>query len=247
MRSNATESTRDAAALTIKDLHVYYGSAHVIQGVGLELPRGILSIVGRNGMGKSTLCNAIMGLLPVRTGSIAVHGYQISGKTSHIIARRGVSYVPQGRRLWASLTVDEHLQLVARRANQEGSWGAERIYHTFPHLAERRKSKSSQLSGGEQQMLAIARALSLDPLLLVMDEPTEGLAPPIVHQIEGIIHDLIAHGAMSILIVEQNIGVATRVSENIAVMINGRIEHLVSSAKLISNRKLQQELLGVTR
>ena len=249
-KKNAESTQADSsstAILAIKDLHVYYGRAHIIQGIDLALEHGIISVVGRNGMGKSTLCNAIMGLLPVHSGTIAVAGHQICGKMPHAIARMGIGYVPQGRRLWPNLTVGEHLRLASRNVNRGGAWDAPRIYQTLPHLARRRTHKSSQLSGGEQQMLAIARALLLNPRLLIMDEPTEGLAPLLVQQIEHIITDLVTQENVSILIIEQNIGVATRVSDTTAVMIKGRINHLMPSSKLAADRTLQQELLGVTR
>ena len=170
-------------ALEVRDLNVFYGRSHALQGVNLRLDHGVLSVVGRNGMGKTTLCKAIMGLVPVASGDIAFGGQSLVGKSPAEIARLGIGYVPQGRRLWRSLSVDEHLKLVARRG---GAWSIERIYATFPRLAERKSNGGGQLSGGEQQMLAIARALLLNPSLLVMDEPTEGLAPVIVNQVEEI-------------------------------------------------------------
>ena len=161
-----------AAVLRIRGLHVYYGQSHALQGVDLDLPHGVVSVVGRNGMGKTTLCNAITGLVPVARGSVQFEGDELVGLSPSRIAHHGVGYVPQGRRLWPSLTVDEHLRLCQRGAR--GGWTRERIYDTFPRLAERRTSRGGQLSGGEQQMLAISRALLLNPRLLVMDEPTEG-------------------------------------------------------------------------
>ena len=166
--------------LEVRDLNVYYGHSHALQGVNLRIGGGILSVVGRNGMGKTTLCKAIMGLVPVRAGSIALAGQAIAGRTPAEIARMGVGYVPQGRRLWRSLTVDEHLQLVATKG---GAWTPERIYSVFPRLAERRSNGGGQLSGGEQQMLAIGRALMTNPRLVVLDEATEGLAPLIREEI----------------------------------------------------------------
>ena len=245
MSKKPSTHSKKQAILNIQDLNVYYGSAHVIQGIDLNLERGILAVVGRNGMGKTTLCNAIMGLLPVRRGSIYITGHQVCGSPPHAIANLGVGYVPQGRRLWPSLTVNEHLKLAARRS--VGAWNVDSIYQTFPHLANRRSHGGAQLSGGEQQMLAIARALLANPRLLIMDEPTEGLAPTIVQKIEGIIADLAGSNRISILIIEQNIGVATSVSDSTAIMINGQIKHLIPSSELAANRQLQQELLGVKR
>ncbi|MEQ8396104.1 ABC transporter permease [Thalassobaculum sp.] len=215
-----------------------------MQGVDLELGSGVLSVVGRNGMGKTTLCNAIMGMVPVASGTIAVFGQSVVGAAPADVANLGVGYVPQGRRLWRSLTVDEHLKLVARRG---GAWTPERIYATFPRLAERKTNGGGQLSGGEQQMLAIGRALLLNPRLLVMDEPTEGLAPVIVQQVEEMLVRLGQEGDINVLVIEQNIGVACTVSERVAIMVNGRIERVMDAGVLAADRDLQQALLGVGR
>ena len=231
--------------LRVRGLHVYYGQSHALQGVDLDLPHGVISVVGRNGMGKTTLCNAIMGLVPVARGSIQFEGDELAGLSPSRIAHHGVGYVPQGRRLWASLTVDEHLRLCER--GTRGGWTRERIYDAFPRLAERRTSRGGQLSGGEQQMLAISRALLLNPRLLVMDEPTEGLAPVIVQQVEDMLIRIGEEGEISVLVIEQNIGVATAVSENVAIMVNGRIHRIMDAAALAADRELQQRLLGVGR
>jgi len=233
--------------LAVRGLHVHYGRSHALQGVDLELPRGVLGVVGRNGMGKTTLCQAIMGLVPASAGSIRFKGEELVGQSPTEIARLGIGYVPQGRRLWRSLTVDEHLQLVAGTGRGRGPWSIERIYETFPRLAERRNHGGAQLSGGEQQMLAIARALLRNPELLVMDEPTEGLAPVIVEQVEELLHRLGEEGEMAILVVEQNIAVATAVAERVAIMVNGRVFRVMESARLAADRDLQQRLLGVGR
>jgi uncharacterized protein (UPF0261 family)/ABC-type branched-subunit amino acid transport system ATPase component len=232
--------------LRIDDLQVYYGESHALQGVSLTLDAGVLSVVGRNGMGKTTLCNTITGLKRARGGSIRFNGREISSLEPHEIHRLGIAYVPQGRRTWASLTVDEHLRLIAGN-RRDASWTVERIYQTFPRLAERRSNGGSQLSGGEQQMLAIARGLLSDPKLLVMDEPTEGLAPVIVAQVERMLVTLAEEGEMSILVIEQNIGVATAVADHVAIMVNGRINRLMEARTLASDRDLQQRLLGVGR
>jgi uncharacterized protein (UPF0261 family)/ABC-type branched-subunit amino acid transport system ATPase component len=234
------------AILRIEDLQVFYGESHALQGVSLTLESGVLSVVGRNGMGKSTLCNTIVGLKRARSGSIRVDGREISSLEPHEIHRLGVGYVPQGRRVWPSLTVDEHL-LLAAGSRRDASWTVERVYQTFPRLAERRGNGGSQLSGGEQQMLAISRALLSDPKLLVMDEPTEGLAPVIVEQVERMLVNLAAEGEMAVLVIEQNIGVATAVSDQVAIMVNGRINRLMDAKALAGDRELQQRLLGVGR
>ena len=232
------------AILQVQDLQVYYGASHALQGVSLTLERGVLSVVGRNGMGKTTLCNAIVGLMPVRSGSIRFDGLELIGLEAHRVARAGVGYVPQGRRLWPSLSVDETLRLSART---KGGWTVERVYSTFPRLAERRDNGGGQLSGGEQQMLAIARALLGNPRLLVMDEPTEGLAPMIVGLVRDLLIRLAHEEDIAILVVEQNIGVATAVSDHVAIMVNGRINRIMDASALASDRELQQRLLGVGR
>jgi uncharacterized protein (UPF0261 family)/ABC-type branched-subunit amino acid transport system ATPase component len=233
---------RSTDLLEIRGLNVFYGRSHALQGVDLRLQHGVLSLVGRNGMGKTTLCNAILGLTPASSGSIRFIGEELIGRSPAEIARLGLGYVPQGRRLWPSVTVDEHLRLAG---GDHGSWTIPRIYETFPRLAERRNNRGSQLSGGEQQMLAISRALLLNPRLLIMDEPTEGLAPIIVEQVEEIILNLGEQGDIGILVVEQNIGVATAVAEKVAIMINGRINRIMDAARLEADRELQQRLLGV--
>ena len=235
---------RSTNILEIKDLNVFYGQSHALQGVDLTHNHGVLSVVGRNGMGKTTTCQAIMGLVPVSSGSISVDGENLVGKSPAEIARLGVGYVPQGRRLWQSLTVDEHLKLVARKT---GLWSPERIYSVFPRLAERKNNGGGQLSGGEQQMLAISRALLLNPKLLIMDEPTEGLAPVIVSQVADMLIRLGEEGDINVLVIEQNIGVACAISEQVAIMVNGRINRILPSGILSSDRDLQQALLGVGR
>jgi uncharacterized protein (UPF0261 family)/ABC-type branched-subunit amino acid transport system ATPase component len=234
---------RPASLLEISGLNVLYGRSRALQGVDLRLEHGVLSLVGRNGMGKTTLCKAIVGLLPAASGSIRFMGEELVGRTPTEIARLGLGYVPQGRRLWPSLTVEEHLRLAA--GGSRSRWTIPRVYETFPRLAERRSNRGNQLSGGEQQMLAIARALLLNPRLLIMDEPTEGLAPVIVEQVEDILVNLGEQGDIGILVVEQNIGVATAIAEKIAIMINGRINRIMDAARLEADRELQQRLLGV--
>jgi uncharacterized protein (UPF0261 family)/ABC-type branched-subunit amino acid transport system ATPase component len=226
--------------LQIQNLDVYYGQAHALQGVSLELDRGVLAVVGRNGMGKTTLCNAVTGLVRA-SGSVKLAGAEILGLPPNVITARGVGYVPQGRRVWPSLSVDEHFRLARRR----GPWTVERIYQTFPRLAERKGNGGAELSGGEQQMLAIARALLFNPKLLVMDEPTEGLAPIIVQQVVAMLKALAAEGQISVLLIEQNLGVALDIADTVDVMVNGRIARSMPIAELAADRELQQRLLGV--
>ena len=226
--------------LEIQNLDVHYGRAHALQGVSLALDRGVLAVVGRNGMGKTTLCNAVTGLVRA-SGSVKLAGEEILGLAPNVITAKGVGYVPQGRRVWPSLSVDEHLRLARRR----GPWTVERIYQTFPRLAERKANGGAELSGGEQQMLAISRALLFNPKLLVMDEPTEGLAPIIVQQVEAMLKALAAEGEISVLLIEQNLGVAIDVADTVDVMVNGRIARSMPAAALAADRDLQQRLLGV--
>jgi len=240
-RSSTKLPARTAAGpvLAIEGLDVYYGRAHALQGVSFTIERGVTAIVGRNGMGKTTLCNAVTGLVRA-TGSVRLLGQEILGLAPNEITRRGIAYVPQGRRVWPSLTVDECLRLVAKRRSE-----VERVYTMFPRLAERKGNGGAQLSGGEQQMLAIGRAMLLEPRLLVMDEPTEGLAPVIVEQVVETLRALAADSEMAVLLIEQNLGVAIDVADRIGVMANGRIARELSAAELGSDVALQERLLGL--
>lgn len=230
------------ALLEVRDLNVFYGRAHALQGVSLDVGAEPLSLIGRNGMGKTTLCNALLGLVPA-SGTIRLDGVDLLGRQPHEIARTGVGYVPQGRRVFPSLTVEEHLRLVARRNGV--TWTMSRIWELFPPLAARRRSGAAQLSGGEQQMLAIARALLLNPRLLVMDEPSEGLAPIVVEQLVSVLRQLTDEG-IRLLLVEQNLGVATAVSERVAVMVTGSIALETTSASLLADESAQRRYLGVS-
>jgi branched-chain amino acid transport system ATP-binding protein len=202
-----------------------------------------VSVIGRNGMGKTTLCNAIMGVAPPSArGSIRFGGVEVLGKPSYKIAQAGIAYVPQGRRLFQSLSTDEHLKMI--RAPRAGRWTPAAVYELFPRLAQRKRISATQLSGGEQQMLAIGRALLTNPQLLVMDEPSEGLAPTIVEQVIGTCTTLVDEG-MSILLVEQNLGVATTVAERQLVMVAGRIAAETTAAELVGDAEAQRRYLGV--
>jgi ABC-type branched-subunit amino acid transport system ATPase component len=229
--------------LVIDNLQVSYGQARAVQGVSLSLGHGVLAVVGRNGMGKTSLCNAVTGLAKA-SGRISFDGHDILGLAPNLITKLGIAYVPQGRRVWRSLTVEEHLQLALRTA-RKGEWSVERVYQLFPRLAERRRNGGAQLSGGEQQMLAIARALLFNPKLLVMDEPTEGLAPVIVDHVVELIRQLAHESNIPVLLIEQNLGVALAVSEKVAVMVNGRVATVVASEVLKNDRQMQESLLGV--
>ena len=229
--------------LEVSDLHVRYGQAEALRGVDLTLPSGVLALVGRNGMGKSTLCQTILGLVPIASGDVRIAGASVAGLEPHQVQSRGVAYVPQGRRVWPGLSVDEHLRVVARRGAR---WTPERVYAAFPRLAERRGNSGGDLSGGEQQMLAIGRALLQEPRLLVMDEPTEGLAPVIVDRIVDLLVRLAAEEEMSILLVEQNLAAALRCAPRVAVMVGGRIAAEMPSADLAADVTLQRRLIGVS-
>jgi branched-chain amino acid transport system ATP-binding protein len=230
--------------LSVEDLNAYYGSAHVLQGVSFELGEQALAIVGRNGMGKTTLCAAIMGISPPRaSGSIRFEGHELVGRSSHRIAGLGIGYVPQGRRLFPSLSVDEHLRMVA--GGDGGSrWTVSRVYDLFPRLAERKRNGGAQLSGGEQQMLAIGRALVTNPKLLIMDEPSEGLAPAIIEMLIETFRKLEQEG-LRILLIEQNLGVATSLAERQLVMVGGEIAVETTALELGGSPELQRRYLGV--
>src|SRR6202166_182170 len=239
------DARRSTPILEVRGLDVYYGRSHALQGVDLTLDSGVLSVIGRNGMGKTTLCKTIMGLVRATGGSALLRGEDLLSLQPAQVARLGVGYVPQGRRLWRSLTVDEHLRMIAGQRHR--AWTIERVYEPSPRRAERKNNGGAELSGGEQQMLAIARALVTNPRLLIMDEPTEGLAPVIVAQVEDMLVRLGEEDDISVLVIEQNIGVATAVSKNVAIMVNGRVNRVIESSRLASDRDLQQRLLGVGR
>jgi branched-chain amino acid transport system ATP-binding protein len=228
--------------LEVEDLHGYYGNAHVLQGVSFSMGAEPIAVIGRNGMGKSTLCLAIVGLLGRATGSVRLDGAELLGKPAYKVAGAGIGYVPQGRRLFESLTVDEHLEIVG--ASSKAEWTPERVYELFPRLAERKKVSGTSLSGGEQQMLAIGRSLLTNPRVLIMDEPSEGLAPTIVEDLVQTIKDLAA-GGMGLLVVEQNLGMATSVAERQLVMVTGQIATETTAEELANDPAAQRRYLGV--
>jgi branched-chain amino acid transport system ATP-binding protein len=228
--------------LAVENLHGWYGTAHVLQGVSFEMGAEPIAVIGRNGMGKSTLCLAIAGLLESSSGSVRLDGQELLGKPAYKVAGAGIGYVPQGRRLFESLTVDEHLEIVSHRSTAE--WTPERVYELFPRLAERRHVGGTSLSGGEQQMLAIGRALVTNPRVLIMDEPSEGLAPTIVDDLIETIKDLAA-GGMGLVVVEQNLGVATSLADRQLVMVTGEIAAETTAAELSGDPAAQRRYLGV--
>ena len=242
-----SETPTGIAALEVRDLNAWYGTAHVLQGVDLTVSGPPVGIVGRNGMGKTTLCQAITGLLGPDDagrsgGSVRIHGHEALGKGPSRVARLGLGYVPQGRRVFGSLTVDEHLRIVPR---QSGAWTAARVYETFPRLAERKRHGGKELSGGEQQMLAIGRALLMGAGVLVMDEPSEGLAPAISYHLAETIRNLARTEGLAVLVVEQNLNIAAAIADTIDVMVAGRIVASMPSAELLADRDAQRRWLGV--
>jgi branched-chain amino acid transport system ATP-binding protein len=230
--------------LRLRDLNAWYGPAHVLQGVDLELGAEPVALIGRNGMGKTTLCRAIMGLTPRTSGSVRLAGRELAGRGPYRIGAAGIGYVPQGRRMFPSLTTDEHLRMLGRRRGQR--WTPERVYDVFPRLAERRRVRATLLSGGEQQMLAIGRALVTNPQLLIMDEPSEGLAPAIVEELVDTCQRLSREEGVGMLVVEQNLGVAAALAQRQVVLVAGRIVAEVSAAELLADEAAQQRYLGVT-
>lgn len=234
------------AMLEIKDLHSYYGDAHILRGVNMKVPKGkVVALLGRNGMGKTTLIRSIMGLNPPRIskGSIQYDGQELVGLSPHVIAGKRIGFVPQGRRLFASLSVTEHLTVFASKS-QSSLWTVKRIYELFPRLEERKNNLGTQLSGGERQMLAVARALMTDPEMLLMDEPTEGLAPVMVQHLEEIVAELGKTG-LGILLVEQNLYSALSVAHEVYLMETGEIVHHCLADELMNDRDTMQRFLGV--
>lgn len=232
--------------LEVAGIQSFYGNAHVLHGASLSVGAGeVVALLGRNGMGKTTLIRSIMGLSPpgVRAGSIAWKGEPILGLSSHEIARRGVALIPQGRRLFPSLTVTEHLT-VLKPASATHGWTVARAFELFPRLAERRQHRGGQLSGGERQMLAVARALMIDPQLLLMDEPSEGLAPVMVEHLEAIIAQLKQAG-LSILLVEQNLFSALAFADRVAILETGRVVYEAAAAQVAGDTGPLTKYLGV--
>jgi branched-chain amino acid transport system ATP-binding protein len=230
--------------LAVENVSAFYGRAQALEDVSFEITGGSTSIIGRNGMGKTTLCNAIVGLPPARvTGSIRYQGTELVGRASYKVAKLGIGYVPQGRRLFPSLSVDEHLRMIASRGGSK-RWTVDRAYELFPRLQERKRNGGAQLSGGEQQMLAIARALLTNPTLLIMDEPSEGLAPAIIEHLVETFKKLEDEG-LAILLIEQNLGVATSIAERQLVMVAGSIYAETTAADLTGDPELQRRFLGV--
>jgi branched-chain amino acid transport system ATP-binding protein len=212
------------AALRVADVHTYYGSSYVLQGVSLEVwPGTISAVLGRNGVGKTTLIRSIMGFTPARSGRIEHNGDDITSLSTYRIVDRGIGLVPQGRRIFPSLTVHEHLVIAGRvRAGGKSGWNERTVFELFPRLRDRRDNKAGTLSGGEQQMLALSRALVSNPSFLLLDEPTEGLSPALVEELQNLLVRLRDAG-LSALLVEQNVGFAVTVADRVFVMEKGRV------------------------
>jgi branched-chain amino acid transport system ATP-binding protein len=218
---SATEQR--TAALAVAGVHTYYGESHILRGVDLEVPRGrVVGVLGRNGAGKSTLVKSIVGFIPVREGHIRIGGGDVANLPSYRIMRQGVALVPQGRRVFRSLSVVENLTVGARAGEGASAWTLDRIWELFPNLRERRRNHGDELSGGEQSMLAIARALMTNPSLLVMDEPSEGLAPQTTQLVGEVLIQLKQEG-LSILLAEQNLSLALAASDEVCVLSRGEI------------------------
>ncbi|WP_028060401.1 ABC transporter ATP-binding protein [Candidatus Solirubrobacter pratensis] len=231
--------------LEVAGLRAHYGSALAVEDATFAVGGEPVAIVGRNGMGKTTLCRAIAGIQPPTVqGSIRFAGAELAGRPSYRICQAGIGYVPQGRRLFGSLSVEEHLRMISPRLVKRGRWSIDAVYALFPRLAERRKVGGTQLSGGEQQMLAIARALLTNPRVLLMDEPSEGLAPRVVEELVETCRTLAGEG-IGLLLVEQNLSVATALADRILVMVAGRIALETTAAALEADEDAQRRYLGV--
>jgi branched-chain amino acid transport system ATP-binding protein len=228
-------------ALAVRDLHAYYGQSHVLQGVDLDVPHGgAVALLGRNGAGKTTTISAIVGLVRPRSGSVRLGDRELAGARPHVAARAGIALVPQGRRVFADLSVLENLTLTAR----PGRWTLERVLDLFPPLRRRLASHGDELSGGEQQMVAIGRALMRDPDVLLLDEPSEGLAPKLVEQVRDVLLRL-RDGGLGLLLVEQNIALATAVAARVYVMNKGAVVFSGTPAELAADREVEARYLGI--
>jgi branched-chain amino acid transport system ATP-binding protein len=247
--------------LQVDGLHTYYGDSHVLQGITLDVQQGsVTAVLGRNGVGKTTLCRSLMGLTPARSGRALLGGTDITRLPPHRVFQRGVGLVPQGRHIFSSLTVHENLAICVRGVRlqpdsadrsvrlqpDQPQWTLENVFALFPRLDERRHHRGNELSGGEQQMLAIARALVANPRLLIMDEPTEGLAPVIISEVAKLIRRLRDEGT-TVLLVEQNAAFAVTVSDYAYVMSQGRIVHASTPMALWEDEEIKTELLGIPR
>jgi branched-chain amino acid transport system ATP-binding protein len=233
--------------IIVKNVHTFYGKSHILHGVSLQVPEhGVIALSGRNGVGKTTTLRSIIGFSQPREGSIDFNGIDIAGLPSYAITRMGIALVPQGRRLFTSLSVKENLDLAAHKSRKDpDGWNHEKVFSLFPVLHQRRNMNAGSLSGGEMQMLAIARALMANPVLLLMDEPTEGLAPMLVREIKNVIHKIKDEKKTSILLVEQNYQMVLDVADYIYVMSKGAIVYESKPQDLVNNEAIKGKYLGV--
>ncbi len=230
--------------LEVRDVHTYYGDSYVLQGVSLKVEKGtVAAVLGRNGVGKTTLIGSIMGIIPLRRGNIFFNGQEITGLDTFRIARLGISLIPQGRRLFSSLTTRENM-VISARSKGSSPWSIDRTLEMFPRLKERLQTRAARLSGGEQQMLAFGRALVRNGELLLMDEPTEGLAPLLVRQLGSTIDQLRKEG-LSMVLVEQNVPFALRHADFGYIVSKGKIVHESSPKELEENAQVKSHYLGV--
>ena len=230
--------------LEVRNLHAYYGQSHILHGVDLEVREGeIVSLLGRNGVGRSTTCKAIMGLVPPQ-GVVRYRGRDIAGLRSDLVARCGIGYVPEDRQIFPTLTVRQNLELGLKRSGKFGRWNFEDVFRLFPNLAERQDNAAGVLSGGEQQMLTMCRTLMGDPELILIDEPTEGLAPKLVEQVALLLEEIARRG-VSILLVEQKLTIALKICARLYVMGHGRIVFEGTPADLHANAEVRREWLEV--
>jgi branched-chain amino acid transport system ATP-binding protein len=230
-------------ALRAEGLQTYYGKSHILHGVGLDVAEGsVTALLGRNGAGKTTTLRTIMGLTPAREGRVAIFGADATGWPTYRIAAAGVGYVPEGRRIFANLSVDENLKVPLERS---GSWTIERIYDLFPRLAERKGNRGRQLSGGEQEMLSIGRALLLNPRLLILDEPSQGLAPLIVREVFRIVSQMREEG-ISVLLVEQNARMSLEIADHAYVLDDGAIVYSGAAKELAADENRVRALTGAS-
>jgi branched-chain amino acid transport system ATP-binding protein len=232
-----------SAALVARDVHTFYGKSHILQGVSLEVAEGkITTLLGRNGAGKTTTLRSLMGLTPACEGEIAIFGQDTTHLPPFRIAALGVGYVPEGRRVFANLTVEENLLVPMERG---GPWTIERIYELFPRLGERKMNRGRQLSGGEQEMLAIARALLLNPKLLMLDEPSQGLAPLVVREVFRIVAEMRKEG-ISVLLVEQNARMSLEIADYAYVLDDGRVVYSGPARELAADEARVEALAGAS-
>jgi branched-chain amino acid transport system ATP-binding protein len=231
------------AALEAEGLHTFYGKSHILHGVGLEVREGeIVALLGRNGAGKTTTLRSLMGLTPAREGAVRIFGNVTTDWPAYRIAASGVGYVPEGRRIFANLSVEENLKVPLERP---GPWTIARIYELFPRLAQRKSNKGRQLSGGEQEMLSIARALLLNPKLLLLDEPSQGLAPLIVQEVFKVVVAARKEG-ISVLLVEQNVRAAVEIADRAYVLDDGRVVYSGAAAEFAKDEERVRALAGAS-